>query len=134
MRPIDADKFDRMAKEQHEMWVGMMETDEKYKLIDAGFMLAAGVVKGMPTVDAPDVDRETRQSVVFAVAYLCGEALFNSKLTEADKKRVMAHVARLNALAGLESAGSKIAHALLPEAEGQSAPGDAPVNEVCPRS
>lgn len=112
------------------MWVSMMETDEKYRLIDVGFTLAAGVAKGVPTVDAVVIDRDTRQSVVFAVANLCADALFNGKLDAAQKKRVMGHVGRLNALAGLESAASKIANALLPEVAGQSAPG----GEVCQRS
>ena len=58
MRLVNADDFDRMAKEQHAMWAPMMGTDEKYKLIDIGFMLAAGVLKGMPTVDAPAALRE----------------------------------------------------------------------------
>ncbi len=122
MRPVNADDFERMAKEQHAMWVPMMEADEKHKLIDAGFMLAADVLKGMPTIEVPEVDRETRQSISFAVAILCSEALFDRKMSAGDKKRIMAHVQRLTALAGIQSHASKIARALLPEAEGQCAP------------
>lgn len=117
MRQIDADDFDRIVKEQHEMWVPMMDAEEKYRLIDVGLMLAAGIAKGMPTIDAAVIDRDTRQSITFAVANLCADALFSGKLDVGQKRKVMEHVGRLNTLAGLESAASKIANALLPEDE-----------------
>lgn len=191
MRPIDADKFDRMAKEQHEMWVGMMETDEKYKLIDAGFMLAADVMKGMPTVkaaeiarallpEAPGVERgeivHVYENSRLSSAHFSAEAVTAAyveglaALHEVDALRAERDAWRARceaAEADLNLLAANIGDAVLPcmicqyekeamisavcgkcfsddlkfiwrgpETAGgdQSAPGDAPVNDVCPRS